>query len=152
MLKKDANPPRHGYSAIGEAADSWARAALDGTFEQWRKTGGDKKQPRLGGKIYYPPLIHAPYNRRIADHPIKICNSPEDRFVFLDDIDIYDAKLILAINGHQIDGAERIAGNVDIDRAQALLEHSRAAIQKSQNLLSTDSRRIVQQKRSLGQV
>ena len=143
-LKEDSQPSRHCYGAIGKAADLWARAALGDTFEQWRKTRGDKKQPWLSGKVNYTPLIHAPDNRRIADDPIKIGNSTEERVVFLDDIDVDNAKLILVIYGHQIDEAERIAGNVCINRAQALFEDSRAPVQKSQNQLSADSWRIVQ--------
>jgi hypothetical protein len=150
VLKEDPNPPWHCHSAICKAVDFWARAALGDTFEQWRKTRGDKKQPWLGGKVYYTPLVHAPDNRRIADDPIKIGNSTEERFVFLGDIDVNNAKLILAIHGHQIDEAKQIAGNVCINRAQALFEDSRAPVQKSQNQLATNSRRIVQQKRSPG--
>jgi len=150
MLKEDPNPSRHGYGAVCKAADFWAGAALGDTFKQWRKTRGDKKQPWWGGKVYHTPLIHAPDNRRIAGDPIKICNSTEERFVFLVDIDVYDAKLILAIHGHQIDGAKRIAGYGFINRAQAFFEDSRAPVQKSQNQLSTDSRSIVQQKGSPG--
>ena len=45
----------------------------------------------------------------------------------LDDIDVYDAKLIQAIHRHQIDEAKRIAGNICINRAQALFEDSRAS-------------------------
>ncbi len=146
MLKEDTNPPRHGYGAVCEATDCWACAALGDAFEQWRKTRGDKKQPWLGGKVDYTPLIHAPDNRRIADDPIKICNSTEERFVLQVNIDVYDAKLILAIHSHQIDGAKRIAGYGFINRVQAFFEDSRASVQKSQNQLSTDSGRIVQQK------
>jgi len=149
-IKEDPNPPGHRYGAIGKAADFWARAALGDTFEQWRKAGGDKKQPWRGGKVYYTPLIHAPDNRRIADDPIKIGNSTEERFGFLDDIDVDDAKLILAVHGHQIDEAKRIAGNICINRAQALFEDRRAHVQKSQNRLSINCRRIVQQERSPG--
>ena len=98
----------------------------------------------MRGKVDYTPLIHAPDNLRIADDPIKISNSTEERFVFLDDIDIYNAKLILAILGHQVDGAKWFAGNACINGAQAIFEDSRASDKKFQNQLSTDSRRLMQ--------
>lgn len=104
----------------------------------------------MGGEVYHAPLVHAPDDRSIADDPIKMSHSTEQRFVFLDDIDVYDAKLIPFIDGHQIDGAERIAGNVCINRAQALFEDSRAPVKKSQNQLPANIRRIVQQKGSSG--
>ena len=100
MLKEDPDPTKHCDGAICRAADFWARAALGDTSEQWRKTRGDKKQPWLGGKVYYTPLIHAPDNRRIADYPIEIRDSTEEQFVFLNDVGAQDAKLILVIHGH----------------------------------------------------
>jgi hypothetical protein len=150
VLKEDPNATWHCYSSIGNAAYLGARAALSDALEQWRKAGGNEKQPWLGGEVYDTSLIHAPDNGSIADDPIKIGNSTEERVVFLDDIDVYDAKLILAVHGHQIDGAKRVAGNACINRAQAFFEGSRGSVQKAQNQLSTDGWRIVQQKRSLG--
>ena len=127
-LKEDSQPSRHCYGAIGKAADLWARAALGDTFEQWRKTGGNEKQPWFGREVYYASLIHAPDNRRIADDPIRTSNSTQDRIVLLDDIGVDDAKLIQTIHCHQIDAAKRIAGYVYINRAQALFEDSRGPV------------------------
>jgi len=143
MFKEDPDIPRHCYRAECKAVDYWARAALGDTFEYRRKRWSDKKQSWLGGEIYDTALIHAPDNRRIADDPIKMSDSTEKQFIRLDDVEIDNAKPILAIHSRQIDKAERIAGNVCINRAQALFEDSRVPVQKPQKQLSTDNRRIV---------
>ncbi len=119
---------------------------MGNTFEQRRKTRGDKKKPWLGGKVNCMPLIHAPDNWGIAYDPINMSHPLEERFVFLDDLSVDDAKLILAIHCYQIDGTKRIAGDVCINRAQALFKDSRTPVQKGQNQLSINRRRSVQQK------
>jgi hypothetical protein len=115
-IKEDANASRHRYRAKYKAADFGVRPALGDALEHRGKIGGDKKQPRLGGKIYDVPRIHSPDNRRVAANPIRTGNSAEYRFVFPDDIDVYDAELISTIHSHQINEAEWITGNVNVNR------------------------------------
>jgi hypothetical protein len=125
LLKENPGPAGHFQSPVFNAYNFRALAAPGDTFEQWRIAGGDKKQPWLGRKIYGTPLIHARDNRPVTEDPVKICHSTEKRFVALIGIDANNAEPTPVIDSHQIDDAERITGDVCINREQAFFEDSR---------------------------